>query len=58
MVNELGELLNLPNLEDSTIALINEKMRLLIGEIKPETPEMKQEVISLMQEYFNGKVGE
>lgn len=60
-VKELGDLLKLPNLEEETIKLINERMRLLIGEIKPLTPAQQQYFQSVMDEYFNGpnqKAGE
>lgn len=60
-VKELGDLLKLPNLEEETIKLINERMRALIGDIKPLTPAQQQEVETLMTEYLYGaakKVGE
>lgn len=58
---ELGELLKLPNLEADTIKLINEKMRLFIGDSQPLTGAQQQEVVSIMTEYLHGtakKVGE
>lgn len=54
-VQELGNLLLLPNLDDETIKLINERMRLLIGEVKPLTPAQKQDVDTVMNEWINGK---
>ncbi|MFD1776658.1 hypothetical protein [Paenibacillus rhizophilus] len=58
-VKELGDLLKLPNLEESTIALINEKMRVLIGEVKPLTPAQKQDIESVVAEWLGGpKEGE
>lgn len=57
MVNEateLGELLKLPNLENETITLINAKMREFIGDVKPISPELKQDVQNLMNEWLNG----
>lgn len=57
-VKELGELLKLPDLEAETKALINAKMRELIGDIRPLTGAEKQEVESIMQEYLYGAVKE
>ncbi|WP_054954962.1 hypothetical protein [Paenibacillus dakarensis] len=57
MVDEatkLGELLKLPNLEDDTIKLINQKLRELIGEVKPMPPEVKEQMISVVDEWLNG----
>lgn len=51
---KLGELLKLPNLEEDTITLINAKMREFIGEVKPISPELKQDVQNLMNEWMNG----
>lgn len=51
---KLGELLNLPNLEEETITLINAKMREFIGDVKPMTPEHKEEMINIMDEWLNG----
>lgn len=51
---KLGELLKLPNLEEETITMINAKMREYIGDIKPLTPAQKDEVTSLVSEWFNG----
>jgi len=54
-VKELGDLLKLPNLEEETIKLINERMRGLIGDIKPLTPAQRQEVETVMNEWILGK---
>lgn len=51
---QLGDLLKLPNLEQETITLINKKMREFIGEVKPVAPEMKQQIINVMDEWMNG----
>lgn len=51
---KLGELLKLPNLEENTITLINAKMREFIGDVKPMSPELKQDVQNLMNEWMNG----
>ncbi len=55
-IQELGDLLKLPNLEEETIKLINDRMRVLIGEVKPLTPAQHQEIQSVMDEYFNGAI--
>lgn len=57
-VQELGKLLELPNLEPETIVLINAKMRDLIGDIKPVTPQQKEEMQTILAEWFGGKAGE
>ena len=57
-VKELGELLKLPDLEAETKALINAKMRELIGDIRPLTGAEKQEVMSVMHEYMYGAAKE
>lgn len=49
---ELGELLNLPDLEAETKSLINAKMREFIGEVKPTPPEIKMEAESVLAEWL------
>lgn len=52
-VQKLGDLLKLPNLDEETINLINEKMRELIGSAKVQPPlEMTD---SLYAEWTEGK---
>lgn len=53
-VTRLGELLKLPDLEEETKALINAKMREFIGDAKPISPEFKEDVHNLMNEWLNG----
>ncbi|WP_028547230.1 hypothetical protein [Paenibacillus taiwanensis] len=57
----LGELLKLPNLEADTIKLINEKMRIFIGDAQPLTGAQKQEFENDLHDYLFGaakKAGE
>lgn len=54
--HKLGELLKLPNLEEDTIKLINEKMRLMIGEINPLSSTQKDEIHNIMSEWVDGKM--
>jgi|GEM_PF-3579738 len=51
---KLGELLRLPNLEQDTITMINQKMREFIKDIKPVPPELKQEAQNIMYQWLNG----
>jgi hypothetical protein len=54
---ELGELLKLPDLEEETKALINEKMREFIKGARPLTPVeklQKDELKDVIHEYLNG----
>ncbi|MFF3923105.1 hypothetical protein [Paenibacillus lactis] len=51
---KLGELLKLPNLEQDTITLINQKMREFIGDVKPVSPELQQKMQNLMQQWIYG----
>jgi hypothetical protein len=55
---ELGELLKLPDLEEETKALINEKMREFIKGAKPltaaEATIPKDELKDVIHEYLNG----
>lgn len=53
-VKELGELLNLPNLEKDTITLINLKMREQINKIGTNNAADKQDVMTMMEEYIHG----
>lgn len=53
-VKELGELLNLPNLEKDTITLINLKMREQINKIGTNNAVDKQDVMTIMDEYIHG----
>lgn len=52
--SKLGELLKLPNLEQDTITLINQKMREFIGDVKPVSPELQQKMQNLMQQWIYG----
>lgn len=55
---ELGELLNLPDLEEETKALINSKMREFIKGAKPLTPAeiaaQSDDLKGMFNEYVNG----
>lgn len=51
---KLGELLKLPNLEEETITMINFAMRKIIGDYTPLSQSQKDEVTSLVAEWFNG----
>lgn len=51
---QIGDLLELPNLEQETIALINQKMREIIKDVKPTPPEVKEQIISVVDEWMNG----
>lgn len=57
-ITRLGELLKLPDLEEETKALINAKMRELIGETKVMTPGEKevvmQQMTNVMDKWLNG----
>lgn len=53
-VKELGELLKLPDLEAETKALINAKMRELIGDLRVPTEAEKQVAASLLHEWTEG----
>lgn len=53
-VQKLGELLKLPNLDENTIKLINEKMRELIGAAKVQLPATVELTKSIVDEWQNG----
>jgi len=54
-VQKLGDLLKLPNLDDDTIKLINEKVRELIGAAKVQLPVKPELTESIVDEWLNGK---
>lgn len=55
---ELGELLKLPNLEQETMKLINEKMREFIKDARALTPAEQaaqdKDLKKMFHEYLNG----
>ncbi|MFD1136744.1 hypothetical protein [Paenibacillus urinalis] len=54
-ITKLGELLKLPDLEEETKALINAKMREMIGDIKPIPPEFKEQAMNILSLWTEGK---